>query len=258
MYTSKTYSVKPWSTIEKEVVLLNGMYPNARRFFIGDGDIFTVDYDLIIKTLTKLKNSFPSLKRIAAYASSREMSRFTDEQLRNIKLAGLDLLYIGLESGDNKVLALMNKGTTHEEQASTCNRVKNAGFKLSVMILSGLGGRQLSHQHAINSAELLNKIQPDLLALLVISFPYGFEHFKKRIKGDFEPLSQLEMLKEMRLLLSHLELESTVFRSDHASNYLVFKGGLNRDKHKFIAQLDDIIEHTIHVPKPHINESRFL
>ena len=232
--------------------------PDTKRIFIGDGDIFTVEFDLLIKTLEFLKDRFRSLKRISTYATTRELNRFSDDQLKAIKKAGLDLLYIGLESGDDNVLKLMNKGVSADEQADASLRAKKAGFKLSVMILNGLGGRQYTINHAINSAELLNRIQPDLLALLVISFPYGYEHFQKRLKSEFEPLSQLEMLKEMRLLLSKVELENTVFRSDHASNYLVFKGGLNRDKAKFINQLDHIIEHTIHVPKPHINDTRFL
>lgn len=258
MYTSKTYSVKPLSTITKEITLLSGMHPNANRIFIGDGDLFTVDFQIILETLQMLKANFRKLTRISCYASARELNKFDKLQLAQLKQAGLDLLYIGLESGDNEVLSLINKGTTAEIQAAASLKAKSAGLKLSVMIVNGLGGTKHTINHAINSAKLLNKIQPDLLAMLVISFPYGFEHFKNRVKGDFEPLSQLEMLKEMRLILQHVELTSTVFRSDHASNYLVFKGGLNRDKDKFINQLDHIIEHTIHVPKPHINESRFL
>ncbi|MCG8581532.1 MAG: radical SAM protein [Bacteroidales bacterium] len=258
MYTSKTYSVKPLSTITKEITLLSGMHPNANRIFIGDGDLFTVDFSIILETLQLLRANFRKLNRISCYASARELNKFDKLQLVQLKEAGLDLLYIGLESGDNEVLSLINKGTSAEVQAEASLKAKSAGFKLSVMILNGIGGRKHTLNHAINSARLLNQIQPELLAMLVISFPYGFEHFKNRVKGDFEPLSQLEMLKEMRLILEHLELESTVFRSDHASNYLVFKGGLNRDKDKFINQLDHIIEHTIHVPKPHLNESRFL
>ncbi len=234
------------------------MHPAANRIFIGDGDLFTVEFPVILETIQLLKKHFIKAKRISTYASSRELNKFTLSQLEELKSAGLDLLYIGLESGDNDVLSLMNKGTTSEEQALAALKAKKAGLKLSVMILNGLGGRLHSKAHAINSAKLLNIIQPDLLALLVISFPYGYEHFSKQLKAPFEPLSQLEMLKEMRLLLENLELHSTVFRSDHASNYLVFKGGLNRDKDKFLNQLDNIIEHTIHVPKPHLNESRYL
>lgn len=258
MYTTKKYSIKPLSTIKKELKILAEITPSARRLFIGDGDLFNVDFATIIKTLEYIGAEFPQIKRISTYASSRSLSNFSIEQLQTIRNAGLELLYIGLESGDDEVLQLMSKGTTADGQAEACAKAKVAGFKLSVMILNGLGGKVHTQNHAINSAKLLNKVQPDLLALLVISFPFGYKHFQKRVKGNFEPLSQLEMLKEMRLLLSHLELHSTVFRSDHASNYLVFKGGLNRDKDKFIQQLDHIIEHTIHVPRPHLNESRIL
>ncbi len=258
MYRSKKYSVKPLSTIKKEILLLSALQPLTNRIFIGDGDLFSVDFKLIIQTLELLKASFPKLKRVSAYASSRELLKFTPSELSAIKNAGLSLLYIGIESGDDEVLKFVNKGVTSKEQKLAILKSKNAGFKISVMILNGLGGKIYSEQHAIRSAELLNAVQPDLLALLVVSFPYGFEHFQIRMKGLFYPLSQLEMLKEMRLLLSHVELNSTVFRSDHASNYLVFKGGLNRDKAKFIAQLDDIITHTIHVPNPHLNETTNL
>jgi radical SAM superfamily enzyme YgiQ (UPF0313 family) len=259
MYSTKTYSVKPLATIEKEITLLSCLYPDAKRFFIGDGDLFSVDKELILDTLRLLKKYFPKLTRIASYASTRELIHFSVEDLKEIRSAGLSLLYVGLESGNDEVLRKVDKGVTSKVQLDACLNAKAAGFKLSVMILNGLGGKHLSDEHAKDSAKLLNAIQPELLAILVISFPYGLEYFLDRMKGEFEPMSQLEMLKEMRQLLSLLELESTVFRSDHASNYLVFKGGLNRDKEKFIHQLDDIIAHTIHVPrKPYINESRTL
>jgi len=258
MYRSKKYSVKPLDTIKKEISLLSTLNPTCNRIFIGDGDLFSVELKLIIQTLELLKASFPKLSRISTYASSRELLRFSESELAEIKRAGLNLLYIGIESGDDNVLNLVNKGVSAKEQETAILSAKKAGFKISAMILNGLGGKLHSEDHAIHSAQLLNAVQPDLLALLVVSFPYGFEHFQVRMKGQFQPLSQLEMLKEMRLLLSHVELTSTVFRSDHASNYLVFKGGLNRDKAKFIAQLDDIISHTIHVPNPHLNETKNL
>lgn len=258
MYSSKKFTVKTIETLNKEVMLLAGLHPDTTRVFLGDGDIFSVDKDFIIATLQLIKRSFPKLKRISAYASSREMGRFTAEELTEIREAGLSLLYVGIESGDDEVLFLVKKGVTALQQVKTLKLARQVGFKLSVMILNGLGGKKYTIQHAINSALLINEIQPELLSLLVISFPMGQEHFRSRLDEDFQPLSQLETLKEMRLLIQYLELEQTVFRSDHASNYLVFRGGLNRDKERFLTQLDHIIENTVHIPRSRLRQRASL
>jgi hypothetical protein len=120
--------------------------------------------------------------------------------------------------------------------------VHEAGIKSSVMIINGLGGRQYYQQHAINSAKLINAIQPAYLSTLVLSFPYGVDHFKAKFKGDFQELNILELLKEQQVFLENLSLHETVFRSDHASNYLVLKGILNRDKSSLLTTLKNAIE----------------
>jgi len=115
-------------------------------------------------------------------------------------------------------------------------------MKLSVMILNGLGGKQYSSQHAIHSAEAINSIQPEYLSTLVLSYPYGLKHFKSRFKGEFLPLEPLDLIRELRQFMELLDLKSTVFRSDHASNYLVLKGNLNRDKEELLKMMDSVIE----------------
>ena len=105
------------------------------------------------------------------------------------------------------------------------------------MILNGLGGREYSEQHALNSARLMNETQPEFLSTLVVSFPTGMERFQQGFGGDFEPLQQMDLFKEMEILLDTLILEKTVFRSDHASNYLVLKGTLSRDKDRLLTQV---------------------
>lgn len=109
------------------------------------------------------------------------------------------------------------------------------------MILNGLGGPELSKQHAINSARLMNEAQPDYLSALVVSFPLGEQRFAKNFDGRFRLLTQHELFKEMQFLLNELELEKTIFRSDHASNYLVLKGILGQDKEKLVRQVDDAV-----------------
>ncbi|MEA2041955.1 MAG: hypothetical protein U9N85_05320 [Bacteroidota bacterium] len=120
-------------------------------------------------------------------------------------------------------------------------KAKQAGIKLSVMILNGLGGKEYSRQHAVNSAKVLNAVQPEFASTLVLSFPYGEKHFKKKQKGKFTALNTLELITEMQILLEHTELNQTVFRSDHASNYLVLKGILGRDKEKLLAAIQEVL-----------------
>ena len=116
------------------------------------------------------------------------------------------------------------------------------------MILNGMGGVAYSEQHAINSARLMNAAQPDFLSTLIVSYPLGDQRVKDGFNGNYELPSQAELFKELRLLISHLELENTVFRSDHASNYLPLKGTLGADKAKFLEQLDTVINTPGRIP----------
>ena len=151
------------------------------------------------------------------------------------------LPYIGCESGDDEVLALVEKGETYQSSLIALNKIKQAGMKSSVMILNGLGGPELSRQHAINSAKLMNEAQPNYLSTLVVSFPLGEQRFAEKFTQaslqPFRQLTQQELFTEMEILLSELDLEKTIFRSDHASNYLVLKGVLGDDKEALLSQV---------------------
>lgn len=258
MYTSKVFRVKPIDQIESDIKYLSQSNAEIRRIFIGDADIFSADYESIIATLDLIKTHFPKAKRISAYASARGLKNFTTDQLAIIRQKGLSLLYGGIESGDDNVLERMNKGIDSENQTKAFISAKEAGFKLSLMVLNGLGGKELSKEHAINTAKLLNKIQPELLSSLVVSYPFEFEHFKKRLKKKFTPLSAIELCQELHLLISHLNLESTVFRSDHVSNYLILKGALNKDKNKFLAQLEQVLSILPNTDEAFLNENTSL
>ncbi|HHL57845.1 MAG TPA: radical SAM protein, partial [Bacteroidetes bacterium] len=207
---------------------------------------FVLSFRLLSRILDRLNETFPKLRRISAYALPKDILSKTDEELRLLADKGLKLLYVGIETGDDELLQLINKGETYESTSQALIRARRAGIKLSVMILNGLGGRKYSEQHAINSARIVNEIQPEYLSTLVLSFPYGVAHFKKRFGGDFEELTKMELILEMGNFLSGLELESTVFRSDHASNYLVLKGILNHDKDKLLKRIAKVLEDPDH------------
>jgi radical SAM superfamily enzyme YgiQ (UPF0313 family) len=148
------------------------------------------------------------------------------------------------------VLRLIEKGETYQSSLVALNKIKQAGMKSSVMILNGLGGPELSEQHAVNSAKLMNEAQPDYLSTLVASFPLGEERFAKNFpeQQPFRLLNQQELFREMKILLSALELDKTIFRSDHASNYLVLKGVLGKDKDKLVNTVQMAIDQSKSIP----------
>jgi len=192
----------------------------------------------LLEILGELRAAFPDLQRVSSYCLPRNLAKKSVEDLKLLQEAGLQLLYVGMESGDDEVLARVNKGETWESTRSALVKIREAGMTSSVMVLNGLGGKKLSRQHAINTAKLCNETQPDYLSTLVVSFPQGEERFREGFGGDFELLSQQGLFEEIRLFLEHLELQRTVFRSDHASNYLVLKGTLGRDKQKLLDQVN--------------------
>ena len=136
---------------------------------------------------------------------------------------------------------MVTKGETYESSKLAMLKLKEAGIKTSVMVLTGLGGRLYSQQHAVKSAELLNEIQPEFASTLVLSFHYGVDKYKEAFKGEFVEMNTTELLEELQLFMQHLELKETVFRSDHASNYLVLKGELGKDKQLFLNQINEAL-----------------
>jgi len=240
MYTSKQFRARK----EEEVFAdIDAFIPHAyqiRRVFLADGDPLVLSTNRLLRILSHLRKTFPRLQRVSAYASPNNLIRKSLSELQELKDAGLNLLFVGLESGDDEVLKMINKGESHASMIEGLNKSKQAGLDSSVMIINGVGGKQFSEQHAINSAKLLNAIQPKYLSTLVLTAYKGMDYLKSRLKMEFTELNQVELIKEMRLFISHLDLQETIFRSDHASNHLILKGVLGRDKEKFLTQIDSI------------------
>ncbi|NVD35210.1 radical SAM protein [Marinobacter lutaoensis] len=240
MYTQpqKKFRARRPEDIRRDIERAGQVLGNVRRVFLADGDAMVLPTRRLLEILADLRRAFPDLQRVSSYCLPRNLAKKTVDELRQLKAAGLEILYVGMESGDDDVLRRVNKGETAESTRSALFKIRDAGLTSSVMVLNGLGGTALSRQHAINSARLCNDTQPDYLSTLVVTFPLGEERFRAGFGADFEPLSQQGLFEEIRLFLEHLELERTVFRSDHASNYLVLKGVLGRDKQKLLAQVD--------------------
>ena len=212
----------------------------VRRVFLADGDALVLPTRRLLNILSTIRSEMPAVRRISSYCLPRNLSKKSQEEINELAAAGLKMVYVGAESGDDAVLAAVAKGETFESSRAALEKLGAAGITRSVMLLNGLGGRALSGQHADNSARLINATQPEYLATLVVSFPQG----EQRLRAGFprwEPLTQHELFVETERLLSGLELKRTVFRSDHASNWLILKGTLGADKARLLAEVRQAI-----------------
>jgi radical SAM superfamily enzyme YgiQ (UPF0313 family) len=209
---------------------------DIRRVFLADGDALVLPTRRLLAILEAIRTHMPAVRRISSYCLPRNLRKKSQTEIDELASAGLKMVYVGAESGDDQVLAAVDKGETFDTTCEALDKLGTAGITRSVMILNGLGGKALSQQHAENSARLANATQPEYLATLVVSFPQGEERFRAGFPG-WEPLDQHELFVEMERFLSGLELKRTVFRSDHASNWLVLKGTLGADKERLLQQV---------------------
>ena len=244
MYTADQKKFRPKSQrdIEQELQAVAKAGMPVNRVFLADGDAMTLSLRRLEAILTAINRYLPDVQRISSYCLPRNLKNKTVEELAQLRDMGLSLMYVGCESGDDEVLQRVQKGETWDSSLAALDKIRQAGMKSSVMILNGLGGRQLSEQHALNSASLMNAAQPEYLSTLVVSFPLGMDRFQQEFAGGFEPLDQQGLFKEMEMLLEHLALNKTIFRSDHASNYLVLKGVLGRDKTALLEKVRTAIQ----------------
>lgn len=224
-----------------EEIRLTGERMIVQRVFLADGDALVLPTRRLLTILQAIREHMPEVERVSSYCLPRNLRKKSVDELKELADAGLRMAYVGCESGDDEVLERVNKGETYESSLSALDKLGQAGITRSVMILNGLGGAVLSEQHADNSARLMNESQPEFLSTLVVSFPMGEARFREGFT-DFQPLNQQQLFVEVERLLSGLELRDTVFRSDHASNYLVLKGNLGADKARLLAQVRQAIE----------------
>ena len=208
----------------------------VRRVFLADGDALVLPTRRLLAYLEAIRTHLPAVHRVSSYCLARNLTKKSVAELKSLAEAGLGLAYLGAESGDDEVLARVSKGETFESTRTALDKLGEAGITRSVMILNGLGGEALSAQHADNSARLINATRPEYLSTLVVTLHDAGRRFLQAWP-DWQALSQQGLFREMERFLAALELERTVFRSDHASNWLVLKGTLGADKARLLAQV---------------------
>lgn len=242
MYKKDKFRMKSYEEIVEDILSLPEYVFSVRRIFLADGDALIMPTDTLVKVLKLLKQHFPKAKRIGIYASPRSIFTKTVEELKLLKEEGLGIVYLGVESGSGNILKMVHKGVTQEKMIECGNLVKQSGIPISVTLINGLGGVERSEEHAIESAKVMNALNPDYIGLLSLMITPGSGLQKDINDGKLTLLSPKALLNEIKLFIEHCELDGSIFRSNHASNYIPLRGVLNQDKNKIISQIEESLD----------------
>ena len=236
-YKTKKFSIKGQKEIMSDIVSYARRYKDTRRVFLMDGDALAASNEKLIPILDRLHESFQMLARISSYANGYNITKRTPGELKELYDRKLRLLYIGLESGDQGILDRCHKRSGANEMIRAVNMASDSGIKSSVIVLLGLGGKEHSTGHIRGTIKALNMMQPRYLSFLSLMVIPGTPLYKEVRHGVFEELDPRGLLQEAHDIIKGLELKKTIFRSDHASNYLPLEGVFPKDKFKILTMI---------------------
>lgn len=246
MYRSKTYRVRPIDQIKKDLekCAASGMSPD--KIFLCDGDALGAPMEILVETLDAINSLFPDVRRVGIYATAENILEKTDEELKLLASKKLDIAYLGLESGDDKVLHMIVKGNTAQEMLEASLKIKDCGFKLSTIAMLGVGGKKYSKQHVENTAKMLSQTNPQFFSFLTTFAVPGTPYHTMIERGLIEPLTSKELLIEMHDILeaSTFDLNQVIFRANHVSNAHPLGGTLPRDKDVILKTVKEWIAQT--------------
>lgn len=245
MYRTKEYSERPLEEIKKEIEIMSKYQPDTTRIFLADGDALNVSTQNLIEILKLIKSKFKKIERISCYSMPKNLLQKTNEELASLKREGLNMVYIGIESGNDIVLKKVTKGATHEMIINSCKKAKDSGFILSCMIILGLGGKTYTHSHAIDTAKIISEVQPNYVGALTLYMETHMEkEFYDKFNEPFYPLEDSDILNEIESMISNIDLkEQVIFRANHASNIYSIGGTLPHDKNKILEKIKYLKEH---------------
>lgn len=238
MYKEKKFALRPLNEVLEDFHIARARYRHVDKVFLADGDALVRKASDLYIILDTIRELFPECQRVTSYASPSSIRIRTDEELQTLRAKGLTMVYLGLESGCDEVLTFMRKGHTAADIVEMGQKVRRNGIALSVTAITGLGGPGLLEEHAIKTAEAFNAMNPEYIGMLTLMVPKGVPLYDWLQEGKFQLLDQAEVLKETRILMEHLDSPGSVFRMNHASNYLVLKGTLNGDQEAMLREID--------------------
>jgi radical SAM superfamily enzyme YgiQ (UPF0313 family) len=245
MYRTKEYSERPWDEIKAEIDMAAKFYADTTRVFLADGDAINLPKDRMIHILQYLRKSFPALERISCYAMPMNLLQKKESELEEMRTAGLDMLYIGIESGNDTILGKVTKGATYKTIVQACQKARRHGYALSCMIILGLGGRTYTKEHIVDTARILSETAPDYVGALTLHLEEGiYDEFMTKFGEPFVPLEDGDILDELELLVENFNPKTpVVFRANHASNVYSIGGTMPGDRTKVLGLIRNLKSH---------------
>lgn len=239
-YKEKKFRIKTFEEIKEDIDEAAQSGWPVERVFLADGDALIIPHARLIEIMTYLFKKLPRLRRVGIYANAKGILRKTIEELRELKEAGIEIIYLGVESGDQVVLDRVRKGTTYEKLVQAGRKVKEAGIKLSVTVLLGIGGRESSQDHAIATGKILTEMDPDYVGALSLIIVPGTPLYDEINQGKFVLPTPFELIEELRTMIANTNMHGLFF-SNHASNYLPIKARMPKDKEATLKLIDDVL-----------------
>ena len=245
MYRSKEYSERSWEEVKGEIDLMAKTMPDTTRIFLADGDALNLSTDYMIQIVEYIYQKFPSLERISCYAMPMNLLKKTPEELNMMNKAGLDRLYLGIETGNDIILKKVTKGATQSTMIKACKKAQDAGFTLSCMVILGLGGSKYTKENAVDTAKVINAVQPDYVGALTLYLENGIkEEFLTKFEGEFERLTDSQAIDELELLISEINVDNEiVFRANHGSNAYNIGGTFPQNKLEMLEKIEWMKNH---------------
>ncbi|MEE8178354.1 MAG: radical SAM protein [Nitrosopumilaceae archaeon] len=245
MYRSKEYSERPWEEIKMEIDMAAKQMPETKKIFLADGDALNLQTDYMIKIVKYLYEKFPNLERISCYAMPMNLLKKTPEELKKMHEAGLDMLYLGIESGSDIILKKVTKGATSQTIIRACRKAIDTGYVLSCMVILGLGGKTYTKEHIRGTAEVLSAVSPHYSAALTLIIEPGVkDEFMTKFGEPFVPITDSEAIDELENLVANINAKNEIiFRANHGSNAYTVKGTFPQDKDSMLEKISWMKKH---------------
>ena len=245
MFKEKRFQTRPTEDIIADFAWARKRYRSVPRIFLADANALCLKTDKLMPILTYIEETFPECERVTIYGRASDILRKTEDELRMLREHGLTMVYIGAESGSDKVLEMCRKGETRQQLIDAVKRIEKVGIKASVTFISGLAGKDGWEDHAIQTGTMITEMNASYVSLLTLLVDPQAPMYEDIQSGRLKLLTPQEVLAETHLMLENANPEKTcIFRSNHASNYLSLKGDLPQDRDRFLAQIEAAMKNT--------------